>query len=337
MNILAQTTLPHTNYTKQAFIITPTYFLINETFIDAGFGGKMAAIDEQEGTIDLKLLEEKLEKLSQDPDDHCADLSLINRPGGAQKKIYKFVLYCIPSFSNPGGESYNLETRLKLIELARKYDMLIITDDVYDLLDYNQPLERLPNPLPRLTHLDRQTAQDEYGHTISNSTFSKLIAPGLRFGYQESVADKLVYQLSQGGANVSGGSPSQLNSMIVGTIIKDGLIEDVINHFRAAYSERAKLLQSTIAEYLPEGTTAFGFDGGYFVWVTLPRGFDSKKIVSELKERGVILAGGENFEVVGDTRDWGSRSVRLSISYLTTKEIEQGVKTWGEVIKELYP
>lgn len=335
MNILAQTTLPHTNYTKQAFIITPTYFLINETFIDAGFGGKLTAIDERQGTIDFELLENRLKHFDTASDEH--DLELVNKPGNTQKKTYKFVLYCIPSYSNPGGETYSLETRLKLISLAREYDMLIITDDVYDLLDYTQPLDKLPTALPRLTHLDRITATNEYGNSISNSTFSKLIAPGLRFGYQESINEKLVYQLCQGGANVSGGTPSQLNSMIVGTIIKRGLIDDVINSFRRVYAERAALLRELISTDLPDGTTAFGFEGGYFVWVTLPEGYDSQKIVSELKKRDVVLAGGENFEVVGDTRGWGVRSVRLSMSYLTVDEIKRGVDLWSEVIRELYP
>lgn len=336
MNILTQTTLPHTNYTKQAFLITPTYFLINETFIDAGFGGKMTAIDEIPGGINFELLEAKLKEYVDD-EDHERDLELINNPEATPKKVYKFVLYCIPTFSNPGGEMYDLDTRVRLIELAREYDMLIITDDVYDLLDYKQPLDKLPNPLPRLTHLDRETYTNEYGNTIVNSTFSKLIAPGLRFGYQESVNEKLVHQLSQGGANVSGGTPSQLNSMIVGTILKQGHIDDIINSFRKVYSERAQSLEKAIKELLPAGTSATGFAGGYFIWVTLPSKYDVVKICAELKsKRNVILANGDNFEVIGDIRHWGNRSVRLSISYLTKEQIYKGIEQWAETISELY-
>lgn len=336
MNILAQTTLPHTNYTKQAFLITPTYFLINETFIDAGFGGKMTGIDEIPGGVDLVQLESKLKQFN-GSDSNDEDLKLINNPKGVPKKIYKFVLYCIPTFSNPGGETYDLETRLKLIELAREYDMLIITDDVYDLLDYEQPLEVLPHPLPRLTHLDRDSYQNEYGNTIINSTFSKLIAPGLRFGYQESVNERLVHQLSQGGANVSGGTPSQLNSMIVGTILQNGDIVKVINSFRRVYSERAHLLQSLIKDLLPIGTKATGFNGGYFIWVTLPSNYDVVEICQKLKnDENIVLANGDNFEVVGDIRHWGKRSVRLSISYLTKDEIQKGIEQWAKVIKEMY-
>lgn len=335
MNILTQTTLPHTGYTKQAFLITPTYFLINETFIDAGFGGKMTAIDEIPGSLNFELLESKLKEFNDDQD-HEKDLKLITNPG-QPKKIYKFVMYCIPTFSNPGGETFDLETRLRLIKLAREYDMLIITDDVYDLLDYTQPLDKLPKPLPRLTHLDRETYTSEHGNTIANSTFSKLIAPGLRFGFQESVNEKLAHQLSQGGANVSGGTPSQLNSMIVGTILKQGLIDNVINEFRKIYSERANLLKKLISDLLPSGIKATGFNGGYFVWVTLPSKYDVVKICQELKsKKDVVLANGDNFEVVGDIRHWGKSSVRLSVSYLSSQEISKGIELWAETIKDLY-
>ncbi|CCH41559.1 hypothetical protein BN7_1100 [Wickerhamomyces ciferrii] len=338
MNILAQSTLPHTGYTKQAFLITPTYFLVNDTFIDAGFSGKMTGIDEKNGSIDFEQFESKLKQFDDDID-HEKDLKIIINPDGSHnKKVYKFVIYCIPTFSNPGGETYDLDTRLKLLELARKYDILIITDDVYDLLDYEQPLDKLPKPLPRITHLDRETYTNEHGNTISNATFSKLIAPGLRFGYQESVNSKLVTQLSQGGANVSGGTPSQLNSMVVGTILKDGLIDDVVNNFRKTYSERAHLLGELIETHLPKDLKFVGLKGGYFTWVTFPSKYDVQKITEELKtKKNVIVANGKNFEVIGDERNWGSKGVRLSISYLTVDEIKEGIQRWGDLMKELYP
>lgn len=338
MNILQQCTFSHTNYTKQVFIVTPTYFLVNETFIDAGFGGKMTGINEVNNSIDFNQLEANLNyysKIDQDKD-FTDDLKLINKPSGNGKKIYKFIFYCIPTFSNPGGETYDLKTRLRLIELARKFDMLIITDDVYDLLDYTQPLDQLPHPLPRLTHLDRETCTNEFGNTVINSTFSKLIAPGLRCGYQESVNENLVRQLSTGGANSSGGSPSQLNSMIVGTMLKNNSIELIINYYRSTFASRSKLLKTLIEKHLPKGTVATGFDGGYFIWVKLPEIYDSFKISQELKSRNVIIANGDNFEVIGDYKNWGKSCVRLSLSYVNEHDMQVGIEEWGKVIDSLY-
>ncbi|CAR26492.1 hypothetical protein ZYGR_0H03050 [Zygosaccharomyces rouxii] len=341
LSILLETTLAHTGYTRQAFVITPTYFLINDCFIDAGFANKTTAIDELgDGKVDLDSLEKKLEELEKQHEgqDDSKDLELINNPWkSTHKKVYRYVLYCIPTFANPSGQTYTLETRRRLIEIARKYDMLILADDVYDMLDYEQNVDKSPQPIKRFVHLDRETNEDpnSFGNTISNATFSKLIAPGLRFGYHESITQKLVFQLSQGGANTSGGTPSQLNSMIVGTMLKNGSAYNVLATLRAAYKQRAIALRQAVITYLPKGTQMEPVKGGYFGWVTLPLGYDAKEIGQRLKSKyGVVLADGSNFEVVGDTRNWGQRSVRISISFLETQDIEKGIELWGQVCKE---
>lgn len=343
LNALLQTTLPHTGYTKRAFVITPTYFLINRALTDAGFNGKLTAIDELPNSIDLQTLQEKLE-LYDTEDDAVLTSEIIEDPkyDKGSKKVYKFVMYCIPDFSNPGGITMDLETRVKLLELARKHDMLIITDEVYDLLDYSQDVDKIPQPkLPKLVHLDRATSKENthsFGNTLNNSTFSKTIAPGLRVGYQESINNKLVQQLAAGGANVSGGTPSQLNSNIVGELLKSGEFYNILQTFRKVYSERALVFKRALEENLPIGTTVKGFEGGYFQWVTLPEGYDARLIIEELKAKDdVILAGGEHFEVTGDERGWGQRSFRICLSLLETEQLVEGIKKVGDRIKLLYP
>ncbi|CEP63052.1 2-aminoadipate transaminase LALA0_S07e01332g [Lachancea lanzarotensis] len=340
LNLLLQTTLPHTGYTRQAFVVTPTYFLINEAFIDAGFGGKISAIREKDDGLDLQTLQELLEHFDglYERENHHDDPQVVNAPHLKPKKLYRYVIYLIPTHSNPSGKTYSLEFRLKLIELARKHDMLIITDDVYDLLDYEQPTEKLPKPVPRFTHLDRATfkgSNQDYGNTIVNTTFSKLIAPGLRFGYQESVNKNLALQLAAGGANKSGGTPSQLNSMIVGTMIQNGDCAKLVQQTRIILGERCQVLYDSIKKYLPRKTEYELQKGGYFSWCTLPEGYESKKICDTLSiEHHVDIPDGSRFEVVGNHVGWETRSVRLSVSYLTSQEIERAVRLWGQVAKD---
>ncbi|CCF56536.1 hypothetical protein KAFR_0B02380 [Kazachstania africana CBS 2517] len=334
LNILLQCTLPHNNYTRQAFIISPTYFLINDCFIDAGFHGKLTAINEM-GTdsIDFDTLESNLAEL----DSIKADVGtqcITKNENSKGKKIYRYVLYCVPTYSNPSGHTYSLTTKLRLLELARKYDILIITDDVYDILNYVDPLDALPTPPRRFVHLDRETVMDPYGNTISNCSFSKLIAPGLRFGYQETVSSMLSQQLSNGGANSSGGTPSQLNSMIVGTMIEKGLLTKSIQEFRSVYKNRADTLYSSIKKFLPENTIVEKQKGGYFSWITLPMGYDAKEVGKRLKIASVLVANGSEFEVIGDPKYWGSRSMRLSVSFLDTTTIENGIELFGSVCKD---
>lgn len=328
-NILASVTSPE--ITQRAFIVTPTYFLINSSFLDVGFEGKMTAIEETpngEYTIDVEHLEKALIKYSQGLEPVHDDINIKIDPVRGKRKFYRFVMYLVPTFSNPGGLTYSLQTRYKLLELARKYDMLLISDDVYEFLDYTDA----KNPIARFNQLDKATVTSSYGNTISNATFSKIIAPGLRVGWQESATPKLVQQLAVTGSNRSGGTPNQLSTFVVADLINSGEIDKIIESFKKVYSERVRVLKESIAKYLPADTKVYGGEGGYFVWVVTPNA-NAYETVTELAKHGVVLAGGENFEVSGDTRSWGQHCVRLSISYLTKEEIEKGVKLWGEFLK----
>lgn len=341
LSILLQSTLAHTGFTRQAFIVTPTYFLINDCFADAGFASKVTAIDEDgKGSIDLALLEQKLEQFeseSSNSNDEDKLKVICNPEKPILKKVYKYVIYCIPTYSNPSGESYSTATKLKLIDIARRYDMLIIADDVYDMLDFSPPFDSLPHPKKRFVHLDRETLEDPngYGNTVSNATFSKLIAPGLRFGYHETATSKLAQQLSKGGANTSGGTPSQLTSMIIGTMLQNGSAAKVLSELRSTYAGRAEVLADSVTRYMPRGTKFDKPAGGYFSWLTLPPGYDAKEIGQILKARhGVLVANGSNFEVIGDGRNWGKSSMRLSISFLESDEIQKGIRCLGQVCSE---
>ena len=118
--------------------------------------------------------------------------------------MYKYIIYAVPTFANPSTKIMSLDHREKLVRLARKYDALLVTDDVYDFLQWSAaPGTRLPSPhhahLPRLVDIDRYLdggPADEWGHTISNGSFSKLIGPGARTGWAEA-SEKVAYGLSQ--------------------------------------------------------------------------------------------------------------------------------------------
>ena len=173
----------------------------------------MTAIRLNKNTIDTDSLVAHLERISASTPDVPLPVGLepISR-AGALKRIYKFVMYCVPTYSNPTGETWDLETRRKVVEIARKWDMLVISDDVYDFLGNDGDTSALaPDKklLPRLVTLDHEIGQEhgmgegEAGYTISNCSFSKLLGPGLRCGWMESATGVLVKQISEGGANRS--------------------------------------------------------------------------------------------------------------------------------------
>mmetsp|Transcript_6226 Transcript_6226/g.7696 ORF Transcript_6226/g.7696 Transcript_6226/m.7696 type:complete len:441 (+) Transcript_6226:398-1720(+) len=335
-NILASVT-DTKSITQRGFIVSPTYYLITPSFIDAGFENKLTAVVETPGEeyeIDLKYLEEQLEFYDKDlPPVGNKEINIISDASGRpDRKLYRYVIYIVPTYSNPGGLVYSTKTRKKLIELARMHDMLIVSDDVYELLNYTDS----DMPIPRFCYLDRDSLPDgnKFGNTISNATVSKILAPGLRFGWQETPTPKLVQQLAITGANLSGGTPGQLASIVVQDLITSGQSDTIISGLIKEYKSRAQMMIRSIKKFLPACTKVYGGEGGYFLWVTINADIDHNKIVDILKEEyNIILASGSNFEVCGDEKGWGKNSVRLSVSFLNVHEIENGIRRWGEVLR----
>jgi DNA-binding transcriptional MocR family regulator len=142
------------------------------------------------------------------------------KPDRPWSKIYDHIIYAVPSFSNPSGKTMSLQRRQQLVSLARTHNALIITDDVYDHLQWStSPSSKLfPGNvqaiLPRLTDVDRAlpphpSDPHHFGHTMSNASFSKILGPGVRTGWVDAMPS-LAYGLSQCGSSRSGGCPSQL-------------------------------------------------------------------------------------------------------------------------------
>lgn len=341
-NILLATT--STEITKQAFIVLPTYFLINYAFIDAGFEGKMTAIKETPGEqyeIDLDYLKEQLEYHDQknglEPVGDTEINILIDPTGRGKRKQYRYVMYLVPTFSNPGGLTYSESMRAKLVKLARKHDMLLLSDDVYDHLHY----EGKP-PVRKLSQIDQDTLPKNwsYGNTVSNASFSKIIAPGLRVGWQETVSLALALQLATTGANKSGGSPGQLNSIVVQHFIEDGILNKTIEFYKKTYKLRSQTLRQALEKHLPtKHTKIYGGDGGYFTWVEIKDlSVDLQKVIITLqKTHNVVIADGGNFEVAGDSLGWSKIGARLCVALLNEQEIEEGIEQWGKVLREAHP
>lgn len=304
-------------YTQRAFAVSPTYYLINQIFIDAGFGDRVSAIVETDQGLDFNGLESALAKNEVLP---------VESP-----LKFRYVLYMVPVFSNPGGYTLSEQASRRLLSIARKYNILLLCDNVYDQLYYD-PEFQLPTPLVRL---DRETLPEgSYGNVIANRSFSKYLGPGLRVGWQECATPELAYHLSQTGANKSGGSPSHLNTFIVGQILRSGAIEPVLNNLRSVYGDRSRRYVEAIKKYLPEGTKISGGDGGYFLWLRFPDEYDTQAITTECKEKGIILAPGQHFEVVGAEKGWGNHCFRISVSFHDAAEAEQAIKVWGDVAKK---
>jgi DNA-binding transcriptional MocR family regulator len=124
--------------------------------------------------LQVEILNENLQKLQQEEVE--SDWQNVSVNG---EKRFKYLLFLVPTFSNPTGNTLSLERRKQLVKLAQKYDLLVVCDDVYHLLHFNGI-----RPPPRVVAFD--DVESGFGNVISNNSFSKLLSPGIRFVFSVS-------------------------------------------------------------------------------------------------------------------------------------------------------
>jgi DNA-binding transcriptional MocR family regulator len=287
IHVLQQFT--HSAYTR-IFIVSPVYYLACASFIDAGFGDRLTAVDEGKDGCNIELLTSKIKEF--EALEHSS-LPLDGRDK-RERKVFRFLLYCVPTYSNPSGKTMSLACRKELLRIARAHDMLIVSDDVYDFLSYTG--SDLPPP-PRMVTLDAQDCTSKYGNTISNCSFSKLLAPGLRTGWIESATPRLPHILGIGGANHSGGCANNWTSFAIEKMILSGELDKNIAHLQQVYGDRAKMMVETLKKLIGDDLSIQGGQGGYFLWIKLP--VDARLATKRAAEQGVVVANGDMAECFG--------------------------------------
>jgi 2-aminoadipate transaminase len=229
-----------------------------------------------------------------------------------ERKI-KF-LYTVPTCQNPTGLTMSEDRRRELVELAEEHDFLIVEDDPYSYLtDEKNPL------FIKALNGDR---------TIYTSTFSKILAPGLRLGWvtaPKEILNKLaVLKQSLDLCTCT------LSQHIAYEFMERGLLEGYIARLKPAYKEKREVMYRALENYFPKDAKWTKPNGGMFFWVTLPKGIDTKLMLDRAIMRDVAYVPGSPFYPSGG----GKNTMRLNYSYATPAQIEEGIKRLGEVIRE---
>ena len=244
---------------------------------------------------------------------------------GALRAGPKF-MYILPNFQNPGGVTLALERREELVWLSDKYGIPIIEDDPYGQLRYEG------EHLTSLVALDRATQSRDRGYISGNviylSTFSKVMAPGLRLGWivaPPEVISRLV-QLKQS-ADLH---TSMLSQMVAFEVARDGFLDEHVKLIRRVYSERRDAMLSALREYFPPEITWTHPGGGLFLWVTLPDEIDSAELLNTALRQDVAFVPGDPFFPQGDT---GSH-MRLNFSNATPERIREGIRRLSVAVEQ---
>ncbi|KAJ5082703.1 hypothetical protein N7532_011746 [Penicillium argentinense] len=336
-------------YTRNIFQVDPTYHLAGRMFDDAGFASKVRRVPEDDQGIDLDYLENALRAAEEKAVAENNTEPKI-KPPRPWRKIYKYLIYAVPTFSNPATKIMSLDHRERLVRLARQYDALLVTDDVYDMLQWSASSGgKLMEPdracVARLVDVDGYLdggPVDEWGHAISNGSFSKLLGPGVRTGWVEG-SEKVAFGASQVGSSRSGGAPSHFCSTIIDQLLPTGILDNHIrNVLQPAYAERYHLLLSAVQEHLvPLGVTVAQASttvaGGYFIWITLPSPLLAAAVVVRAqKEENLRLAPGTQFQVQGDpevANDRFASHIRLCFAWAEPRHLTEGVRRLARVLK----
>ena len=237
----------------------------------------------------------------------------------------KFI-YVIPNFQNPTGVTMSLERRKRLVELADKYGVPIVEDDPYGRLRYEG--KHIP-PVVAIDADYRGQCENAYcGNVIYLSTFSKTLAPGLRMAWVTAPAEVIrKFVQAKQGADLH--SPT-FNQAIAYEAAKDGFLAQYIEKIKAIYGERRLVMLAALEEYFPPGVKWTRPEGGMFLWVTLPEGFDAHKILQKAVERKVAFVPGGPFHANGG----GENTIRLNFSNAKPEMVREGIKRLGQVLKE---
>ncbi|KAL1876713.1 Valine--pyruvate aminotransferase [Paecilomyces lecythidis] len=336
-------------YTRNVWIVAPMYYLAGRIFDDSGFAGRLRGIPEDEEGIDLDFLERGLEETEKRAVSEGNNEPKF-KPPRPWRKIYKYVVYATPTFSNPSMKVMSLRRREQLVRLARRFDALVVTDDVYDFLQWSStPNSSLAHPdrayMPRLIDVDRYLdggPKDEWGHVVSNGSFSKLIGPGVRTGWAEST-EKFSYGLSQTGSSRSGGAPSQLTATFVDQLLSTSIIQNhIVKVLQPAYADRYHRTMSAIQKYLlPLGLTIppnpHEAAGGYFIWLDLPQPLRASDLAERaMAEENLLIANGDLFQVPGeDSRDHDDfeHSVRICFAWEELDNLSKGIQRLAAVVQ----
>ena len=190
------------------------------------------------------------------------------------------LVYLVPTFHNPTGRTITLERRQKIAELAQKYDVLLLEDDPYSALRYSG------DALPPIHHFAPE-------HTIYTSTFSKILAPGLRLGFVVAPPQLLRWLvIAKQGIDLH---TQTFGQAIAALYLGGGYLQAHLPNIIDLYRPRRDAMLNALDQSMPRHFKWSKPEGGMFVWVEGPTGFDSEAFYWQMVEKKVAFVPGKFF------------------------------------------
>lgn len=234
----------------------------------------------------------------------------------ATGKKPKFI-YSIPDFQNPSGETMTLEERKYVVDVARKYDLLIVEDTPYKNIRFEG--ETLPSMYSMAPE-----------RVIMVGTFSKTFVPGFRLGWivaQHDVIERIIVAKQS-----SDLCTPVFNQMVAARYLASGAYDVNLKKTCALYKRKKNVMVSAFEEFMPKGVTWTNPDGGLFLFLRLPEQFDTRELFDLAIKENVAFVIGEAFHSDGS----GKNTMRLNFSFASDEKIREGVRRLAAAIRRLY-
>jgi 2-aminoadipate transaminase len=242
----------------------------------------------------------------------------------ADGRRVKFV-YVVPNFQNPTGLLIGLEKRKRLLDWAERRDVLIVEDDPYrELYFEDSATEAEVYPIK---------ADDRNGRVVYLSSFSKTLAPGYRVAWISAPPPITAkFEMAKQAEDLLTGS---LDQRIIYEACKRGVLERQLPMLRREYARKRDVMEQALRRECGDLVSWPKPKGGFFLWLTLPPAVDADRMLERAIENGVIYVAGEAFFVnaIGDSGSRGSNTLRLCFSAPTAERIEAGVTRLAQTLR----
>lgn len=222
------------------------------------------------------------------------------------------LFYAEPTFQNPSGLTYSNQRRMEVASIIGRYDIVLVEDDPYGSLRFQG--EHIP---PIWSYAEK---------AILLSTFSKIVAPGLRLGW--ACADREVIQQMVYAKQATDLHTSYFDQRVLYQYLIDNDVDAHIVQLASTYKKQRDQMVSCIAAYCPPEIHYTEPDGGMFLWLTLPEGLSAMRLFQQAADEKVAFVPGQAFHPDGS----GDNALRLSYSTSDEATIEEGIKRLGKLI-----
>jgi 2-aminoadipate transaminase len=251
---------------------------------------------------------------------HGLDLDDLDAVWQREAKAGKTIklLYVIPNFQNPTGQLLGLAERKRLLDWAERRDVLILEDDPYGSL-YFEDVATAAETRPL-------RADDRLGRVLYLGTFSKTLAPGFRVGWMvapPALIDR--FETAKQSVDLTSGI---LDQHIVHEAVRRGVVDRLAPQLRSLYRRKREVMEQSLREGLGERLTWPSPKGGFFIWATVPEGLTDVELLSRSLDNGLVFVTGSAFYVDGQGHD----KIRLSFSAPTPDRIREGVRRLAAVM-----